>query len=218
MSQYGNPTTCETSGGTVTYPVYDNNAEYKAGDIVSYNNATYKTASSQSAYGFVPGQDNPWEAYSVVAQWSSSTIYNKGDKVQKNDQEYEALFYTQGDDPSIAANQNPTGTNGRPWKPLGAVISYTQDQLNKAPQYSASTVYESGTLIRYNGGNYVSQSKVQKVSPSDTNPWHVFIDWTGTKEKVGTPKSGWPAHVYAPYVDFTLNSQPDLASLAQNQG
>ncbi|HDR2795449.1 MULTISPECIES: carbohydrate-binding protein [Enterobacter] len=218
MSQYGNPTTCETSGGTVTYPAYDNNAEYKAGDIVSYNNATYKTASSQSAYGFVPGQDNPWEAYSAVAQWSSSTTYNKGDKVQKNGQEYEALFYTQGDDPSIAANQNPTGTNGRPWKPLGAVISYTQDQLNKAPQYSASTVYESGTLIRYNGGNYVSQSKVQKVSPSDTNPWHVFIDWTGTKEKVGTPKSGWPAHVYAPYVDFTLNSQPDLASLAQNQG
>ncbi|KLW85742.1 hypothetical protein SP99_04116 [Enterobacter sp. BIDMC92] len=218
MDKYGNPVTCETSGGTVTYPAYDNSVAYKAGDVVSYNNATYKTSVAQSAYGFVPGQDNPWEAYAPVVQWSSSTVYNKGDKVQKNGQEYEALFYTVGDDPSLAANQNPTGSNGRPWKPLGAVTTYTQDQLNKAPVYNSSTLYESGTLIRYNGGNYVSQAKVQKVSPSDTNPWRVFIDWTGTKEKVGTPTSAWPAHVYAPYVDFTLNAQPDLASLAQNQG
>lgn len=217
ITKYGNPTTCDTGGGTVTYPAYDNSIAYNAGDIVIYNNATYKTSVAQSAYGFAPGQENPWEAYAVVTQWASSTVYNKGDKVQKNGQEYEALFYTVGDDPSLPANQNPTGTNGRPWKPLGAVVSYTQDQLNKAPEYNSSTVYESGTLIRYNGGNYVSQSKVQKVSPSDTNPWRVFIDWTGTKEKVGTPKSPWPAHVYAPYVDFTLNSQPDLASLAQNQ-
>jgi len=217
IDKYGNPTTCETSGGTVTYPEYNNSVSYNAGDVVTYNNATYKTSVAQSAYGFAPGQDNPWEAYAPVAQWSSSTVYNKGDKVQKNGQEYQALFYTVGDDPSLAANQNPTGVNGRPWKPLGDVISYTQDQLNKAPEYNSSTLYQSGTLIRYNGGNYVSQSKVQKVSPSDTNPWRVFIDWTGTKEKVGTPKSPWPAHVYAPYVDFTLNSQPDLVNLAQNQ-
>lgn len=217
MSQYGNPAICETSGGTVIYPAYDNSQAYNAGDIVMYNNSTYKTTSAQSAYGFVPGQENPWEAYAPVVQWSSSTVYNKGDKVQKNGQEYEALFYTVGDDPSVAGNQNPTGTNGRPWKPLGAVVSYTQSQLNNAPEYNASTLYESGTLIRYNGRNYVSQSKIQKVSPTDTNPWRVFIDWTGTKEKVGTPKSSWPAHFYAPYVDFTLNSLPDLASMAQNQ-
>lgn len=55
-------------------------------------------------------------------------------------QEYEALFYTVGDDPSLAANQNPTGSNGRPWKPLGAVTTYTQDQLNKAPVYNSSTL------------------------------------------------------------------------------
>ncbi|CBG91176.1 carbohydrate-binding protein [Citrobacter rodentium] len=217
MDKYGNPTTCETSGGTVTYPAYDNTVSYNAGDIVSYNNATYKTSTAQSSYGFAPGQENPWEAYAPVAEWSSSTVYNKGDKVQKNGEEYEAMFYTVGNDPSVPANQNPTGTNGRPWKPLGAVVSYTQEQLNNAPEYNASTLYESGTLIRYNGANYVSQAKVQKVSPTDTNPWRIFIDWTGTKEKVGTPKSPWPAHVYAPYVDFTLNSQPDLASLAQNQ-
>ena len=43
-----------------------------------------------------------------------------------------------------------------------------------------------------------------------------FVDWTGTKERVGTPKKAWPKHVYAPYVDFTLNTIPDLAALAKN--
>ncbi len=52
--------------------------------------------------------------------------------------------------------------------------------------------YASDTLIRFNGVNYISQSKVQKVSPSDSNPWRVFVDWTGTKERVGTPKKAWP--------------------------
>lgn len=217
ISQYGNPTTCETSGGDVSYPEYNSANSYNANDVVSYNGATWKTSTAQSPYGFKPGEGNPWELYAEVPQWSAATTYNKGDKVQKGGQEYEALFYTVGDDPSNPANQNPTGTNGRPWKPLGQVVSYTTEQLNDAPQFNASTLYDSGTLIRYNGGNYVSQAKVQKVSPSDTNPWSVYIDWSGTKAMVGTPSAPWPAHVYAPYVDYTLNSLPDLASLAKNQ-
>lgn len=217
ISQYGNPTTCETSGGDVSYPEYNSANSYNANDVVSYNGATWKTSAAQSPYGFKPGEGNPWELYTEVPQWSAATTYNKGDKVQKGGQEYEALFYTVGDDPSNPANQNPTGTNGRPWKTLGQVVSYTTEQLNNAPQFNASTLYDSGTLIRYNGGNYVSQAKVQKVSPSDTNPWSVYIDWSGTKAMVGTPSAPWPAHVYAPYVDYTLNSLPDLASLAKNQ-
>lgn len=217
IAEYGNPTTCDTGGGTVTYPDYSSANAYNANDIVTYNGATWQTSTAQSAYGFTPGAANPWEVYAEVAQWSATTTYNKGDKVQKDGQEYEALFYTIGDDPSLAANQNPSGTNGRPWKPLGAVVSYTTDQLNNAPEFNASTLYESGTLIRYNGENYVSQAKVQKVTPADTNPWKIYIDWSGTKAMVGTPSAPWPAHVYAPYVDYTLNSLPDLASLAKNQ-
>ncbi|WP_325168729.1 glycosyl hydrolase family 18 protein, partial [Citrobacter cronae] len=217
IAEYGNPTTCDTGGGTVTYPDYSSANAYNANDIVTYNGATWQTSTAQSAYGFTPGAANPWEVYAEVAQWSATTTYNKGDKVQKDGQEYEALFYTIGDDPSLEANQNPSGTNGRPWKPLGAVVTYTTDQLNNAPEFNSSTLYESGTLIRYNGENYVSQAKVQKVTPADTNPWKIYIDWSGTKAMVGTPSSAWPAHVYAPYVDYTLNSLPDLASLAKNQ-
>lgn len=217
IAEYGNPTTCDTGGGTVTYPDYNSANAYNANDIVTYNNATWQTSTAQSAYGFTPGAANPWEVYAEVAQWTATTTYNKGDKVQKDGQEYEALFYTIGDDPSLEANQNPSGTNGRPWKPLGAVVTYTTDQLNNAPEFNSSTLYESGTLIRYNGDNYISQAKVQKITPSDTNPWKIYIDWSGTKAMVGTPSAPWPAHVYAPYVDYTLNSLPDLASLAKNQ-
>ena len=143
-------------------------------------------------------------------------MYVKGDRVVVDGQAYEALFWTQSDNPALVANQNATGSNSRPWKPLGKAQSYSNEELNNAPQFNPETLYASDTLIRFNGVNYISQSKVQKVSPSDSNPWRVFVDWTGTKERVGTPKKVWPKHVYAPYVDFTLNTIPDLAALAKN--
>lgn len=64
---------------------------------------------------------------------------------------------------------------------------------------------------------FVAQTKVKGVMPYDKNPWAIYTNWTGTKERVGTPKNPWPAHVYAPYVDFSLNSIPDLAKLAKEQ-
>ena len=112
----------------------------------------------------------------------------KGDRVVVDGQAYEALFWTQSDNPALVANQNATGSNSRPWKPLGKAQSYSNEELNNAPQFNPETLYASDTLIRFNGVNYISQSKVQKVSPSDSNPWRVFVDWTGTKERVGTPK------------------------------
>lgn len=219
IKQYGNPTTCEasSSGSSVSADSFQNSKTYSAGSIVKYNDATYKTQVDQDAWGFVPGGDNPWQKYEPAKAWSASTVYVKGDRVVVDGQAYEALFWTQNDNPALVANQNPTGTNGRPWKLLGAAQNYTSEELNVAPQFDANMLYASGTLIRYNGENYIAQSKVQKVSPSDSNPWRVFVDWSGTKERVGTPTKAWPKHVYAPYVDFTLNTIPDLAALAKNE-
>ncbi|WP_312952849.1 carbohydrate-binding protein [Superficieibacter sp.] len=218
ISQYGNPQTCEIAGNdTTTYPAWSNESAYNANDKVEYNNATYVTQKAQDAWGFAPGGDNPWQKYEAVQPWSASTVYVKGDRVVVDGMVYEALFWTQHDDPSDVANQNPTGDNSRPWKPLGKLVEYSSEELSNAPQYDAGTLYENGTLIRFNGENYVAQTKVQKVSPTDTNPWRIFVDWKGTKERVGTPKNSWPKHVYAPYVDFTLNTIPDFAALAKNE-
>ncbi|MBB8760711.1 chitinase [Escherichia coli] len=217
MSQYGNPTTCEIdNGGVIIADGFQASKAYSANSIVDYNDAHYKTSVDQDAWSFVPGGDNPWKKYEPAKAWSASTVYVKGDRVVVDGQAYEALFWTQSDNPALIANQNATGSNSRPWKPLGKTQSYSNEELNNAPQFNPETLYASDTLIRFNGENYISQSKVQKVSPSDSNPWRVFVDWTGTKERVGTPKKAWPKHVYAPYVDFTLNTIPDLAALAKN--
>ncbi|EIQ25626.1 putative bifunctional chitinase/lysozyme [Shigella boydii 965-58] len=217
LSQYGNPTTCEIdNGGVIVADGFQASKAYSADSIVDYNDAHYKTSVDQDAWGFVPGGDNPWQKYEPAKAWSASTVYVKGDRVVVDGQAYEALFWTQSDNPALVANQNATGSNSRPWKPLGKAQSYSNEELNNAPQFNPETLYASDTLIRFNGVNYISQSKVQKVSPSDSNPWRVFVDWTGTKERVGTPKKAWPKHVYAPYVDFTLNTIPDLAALAKN--
>ncbi|HDK2453164.1 glycosyl hydrolase family 18 protein [Escherichia coli] len=217
MSQYGNPTTCEIdNGGVIIADGFQASKAYSANSIVDYNDAHYKTSVDQDAWGFVPGGDNPWKKYEPAKAWSASTVYVKGDRVVVDGQAYEALFWTQSDNPALIANQNATGSNSRPWKPLGKTQSYSNEELNNAPQFNPETLYASDTLIRFNGENYISQSKVQKVSPSDSNPWRVFVDWTGTKERVGTPKKAWPKHVYAPYVDFTLNTIPDLAALAKS--
>lgn len=217
LSQYGNPTTCEIdNGGVIVADGFQASKAYSANSIVDYNDAHYKTSVDQDAWGFVPGGDNPWKKYEPAKAWSASTVYVKGDRVVVDGQAYEALFWTQSDNPALVANQNATGSNSRPWKPLGKAQSYSNEELNNAPQFNPETLYASDTLIRFNGANYISQSKVQKVSPSDSNPWRVFVDWTGTKERVGTPKKAWPKHVYAPYVDFTLNTIPDLAALAKN--
>lgn len=212
-----NPTTCEIdNGGVIVADGFQASKAYSADSIVDYNDAHYKTSVDQDAWGFVPGGDNPWKKYEPAKAWSASTVYVKGDRVVVDGQAYEALFWTQSDNPALVANQNATGSNSRPWKPLGKAQSYSNEELNNAPQFNPETLYASDTLIRFNGVNYISQSKVQKVSPSDSNPWRVFVDWTGTKERVGTPKKAWPKHVYAPYVDFTLNTIPDLAALAKN--
>lgn len=218
ITQYGNPTTCDAGGVTpVTHDAFSADKDYVTDNIVTWEKVNYKATGKIPAHSFTPGANNPWKLYTPVATWSATTTYKKGDVVKVNGQSYEALFYTTGDDPSVAGNQNPLANNGRPWKPLGATVEYTQAQLNAAPQLNTSTLYAVGTLVTYKGQPYVSQAQVKSVLPTDANLWVVYTDWTGTKDRVGTPKNPWPAHVYAPYVDFSLNDIPDLAKLATEQ-
>ena len=116
MSQYGNPTTCEIdNGGVIIADGFQASKAYSANSIVDYNDAHYKTSVDQDAWGFVPGGDNPWKKYEPAKAWSASTVYVKGDRVVVDGQAYEALFWTQSDNPALVANQNATGSISRPW-------------------------------------------------------------------------------------------------------
>ncbi|MBK5071540.1 lysozyme [Budviciaceae bacterium CWB-B4] len=219
MTQYGNPTTCDVSNGAAATvsPEFDATQAYTKGTVVGIGGANYKATADIAANTFTPSKPNPWKAYAAAPGWEAGKIYDTGEIVIVNGQGYEAWFYTVGDDPSNTANQSPDGDNGRPWKPLGSLKNYTEQELSKAPVLNLQTLYPAGTLVKYQNIPYVSQAQVHLVKPDDKTLWEIFIDWTGTKERVGKPNSTWPKHVYAPYVDFTLNSIPDLASLSKSQ-
>jgi chitodextrinase len=51
------------------------------------------------------------------AAWVSTTVYNGGAQVSRNSQNYQAAYWTQGDDP--ATHSGPAGS-GQPWIPMGA--------------------------------------------------------------------------------------------------
>ncbi|WP_313081108.1 PKD domain-containing protein [Atlantibacter sp.] len=216
ISQYGNPSNCDISNGApaAKLPEFNSAQSYAKDDKVAVGGVSYKALTNIGASTFAPGQPNPWMAYVPVPQWEPNKVYDGGDIVLINGQGYKSLFYNIGVDPSKEEHQNPTGDNAQPWQPLGTIKVWTDQEVASAQDMNLQTLYPAGSLVKYQGQPYVSLANVQQVRPSDPSPWGIYIDWAGTKERVGTPKYEWPAHVYAPYVDFTLNTIPDLASLA----
>ncbi|WP_108650721.1 PKD domain-containing protein [Dongshaea marina] len=193
---------------------FNGDQSYSSGSKVSLNSLSYQAQEPVPAHSFVPGQASPWVLYVPTPQWDSSAVYSKGDKVELSGQEYEALFWTQGDDPTNPENQNPQQNNGRPWLPLGPAKNYTQQQLDNAPELNTTDTYQSDTLVKYKGANYISEQTVHAVLPGDANPWKIYIEWGDTKQQVGVPKNAWPEHVFSPYVDFSLGSLPNFSQLA----
>src|SRR5690349_16486857 len=58
-----------------------------------------------------PGSGSCWPA------WNSTTAYTGGSQVSRNGQNYQAAFWTQGNDP--ATSSGPAGS-GQPWIPMGS--------------------------------------------------------------------------------------------------
>ena len=79
MSQYGNPTTCEIdNGGVIIVDGFQASKAYSANSIVDITMHIIKPLSIKTAWGFVPGGDNPWKKYEPAKAWSASTVYVKG--------------------------------------------------------------------------------------------------------------------------------------------
>jgi bifunctional chitinase/lysozyme len=219
LSLYGNTVSCDIAGGSTdtTLPAFNPVQTYIAGDKVTVDGTAYKTSAAVEPYSFIPGKSNPWKLWQPTPEWAMGTVYNGGDIVTRNGQSYQALFYTNNADPSLIANQNPTKNNGQPWYPLGKTSTVTAEQAKAAPAMNLATLYQPDSLATFNGTPYVAQWQVKNVTPDAVSPWRAYVDWGNAKSRVGTPKSAWPKQFYAPYVDFTLNSIPDMAALAQSK-
>lgn len=224
MKRYGNPTSCQTSGGgsgaggSSAFPAFDGYQAYRKGDKVTVSGGDYIASTDVPVNSFRPGQASPWKPYTPLQPWQAGVTYKGGDRVLKDGYGYEALFWTQNADPANPANQNPQQNNGRPWKPLGQMRNYTAAELAQAPQWSAGLLYPAGALVRYNSSYFVAQQAVKSVYPGQLNPWKSYVNWGNTKTLVGQAKSAWPRQVFAPYVDATAWPMVNMADLALQKG
>lgn len=98
---------------------------YTAGATVSFGGVNYKAnywtqGQNPSSYNGGPGSGKPWTIVSTCtapkplcyAAWSSSTAYTAGATVSYNSVNYQANFWTQGQNPST---NNGGGGSGQPW-------------------------------------------------------------------------------------------------------
>ncbi|MCJ8295729.1 MAG: carbohydrate-binding protein, partial [Colwellia sp.] len=94
--------TNKTTGGTGTW---DSSKIYNTGDIVVYNEITYKA--NWWTKGEQPDQSGEWSEVipddGQVRAWRADLVYNGGDKVSHNSETYTAAWWTKGEEPGVAS-------------------------------------------------------------------------------------------------------------------
>ncbi|MFE7406770.1 discoidin domain-containing protein [Isoptericola sp. NPDC057559] len=109
----------EVRDGLVRVPVWSRSATYTGGEYVTYDGRVYRA--SWWTQGVAPGS-SPWGAWAElgatvdtaqgrVRTWTSSWIYDDGDRVVHDGRVWEARWWSR--------NQVP-GTDGGPWRVVGA--------------------------------------------------------------------------------------------------
>ncbi|KAB7897928.1 lysozyme [Rouxiella sp. S1S-2] len=224
MENLGNPTTCDNADSKIdTHPetviaAFDNNKDYDKGDKVAVNGVEYIALQDIPANSFAPSQSNPWVRYVALKEWQPSNSYKGGDKVFKDGEIYQAVFFSQGKDPSLSSNQS-NGSNGKEWKPLGKYVAATAEQLAHAPELDVKHTYSANSLVKFGGVIYITANDVKGIRPLSPTPWRVSPNWGNTKELVGDKVPAWPAQFFAPYVDFAgdANNIADMANMKKHE-
>lgn len=93
------------------------------------------------------GGGNCWPA------WSASAIYTGGVQASRNGQNYQAAYWTQGNDP--ATNSGPAGS-GQPWIPMGSCggsVTSTPTRTNTpfGPTFTPTRTPTKTNTPKYNG-------------------------------------------------------------------
>jgi len=97
-------------------------------------------------------------------EWNASKIYNTGDRVFHNGVTFEALWWTQ--------NQEPGQNIHDAWMEI---------QEGYLPYWTNSRVFDNGDIVQYNGGVYQAQWWVRNQSPSQ-NPYA----WESVEQQFST--------------------------------
>jgi chitinase len=145
-----------------------------------------------------------------AAAWSSSTAYSGGATVSENGVNYQANWWTQGNDP--ATNSGATGT-GEPWTSLGACGGSSSSGGGSssggtgtgggtssgtcAAAWVSTQVYNGGNVASENGINYVANWWTQGNDPATNSgptgsaePWTSEGSCTGSSGGTGSGGTG----------------------------
>ncbi len=86
------------------------------------------------------------------AAWVSTTVYTGGAQVSRNGANYQAAYWTQGDDP--ATHNGPAGS-GQPWNPMGACGNATNTPGGPTLTPSRTATNLPPGTVNYNAAPYV---------------------------------------------------------------
>jgi hypothetical protein len=137
--------------------------------------------------------------------WSSTAVYTAGAQVSYNGQNYQAAYWTQGQNP--ASNSGAAGS-GQPWIPEGSCSSGTSTAgvsfSSNATGYSAVQIGSAPAMAAFNGAMYIGFK-------SNDSRNYFFLTNSGSNTSSG---SG----LFAPYDDISIAEGENVVSDAKTAG
>src|SRR4026209_151680 len=242
-----NSTSVYTSGMTVSL----NGIKYTAnfwtqGQNPSTNNGGPGSGQPWTSNGACSGSGGGGGGGSCAATWNSTSVYTGGQTASLNGVNYQANFWTQGQNPST---NNGGAGSGAPWTiigtcsacttvpsvPTGLQASGTTSNSTNL-SWNAATVAVNCVLTGYTifrNGVAVATSSSNNVTITGLSPLTTYSFRVAANDAAGssaqstainvTPLSGPPppppgAKVFAPYVDMGLTVDWQLLTIQQQSG
>jgi len=192
---------------------FDIDHAYSAGDIVAYDGQEYKARWETDGI-FVPGEQSVWKLWVKTVPWQNNQVYKKGQHVIYHGSVYMAQWWTRNEVPTEHIGN---GTNGQVWLPKDDYIELNTDAVQPFQPYAT---YLKNDAIKFKNKIYIAKRDIKREgeSPVISNPWTVYINWSGVSDKVGESPGPWPKHFFAPYIDASLGYVPDMAEFARDTG
>jgi predicted extracellular nuclease len=139
----------------------------------------------------------------VAPAWSSSTVYSTGDTVTYQGATWQALWWTQ--------NQQPGDPNG-PWEQMATAADGTE-------LWTPSRVFNGGETVEYQGATYLAQWYTRNQTPGDPNgPWEQMASaadgtalWTPSRVFVAGDVAQYQGAKYTAQY-WTRNQAPGAAN------
>jgi hypothetical protein len=132
---------------------------------------------------------------SCWAVWSTTTVYTAGGQVSENGENYQAAYWTQGNNPATSSG---AAGSGQPWIPEGSCdggLSTTSEGFpSSATGYPADAIGSVPAMASFNGALYVG------FKSNDSRNVFFLTNSGGNNGSTTTTPNG--AGIFAPYDDL----------------